>query len=238
MKSLAVRIASLKEMIILEEKRVTLQEQISILDQRLATIQEKLYGDHALPSIQVKPKFRANGKRKGRGELKAQILEILQAAGKAGATVKELANRIGIKTVNVHSWFSANVKKMSGLKKIGEARYALNKPSKSAKQAKAPKKAKAAKHIAKPVKAPKKSKSAKKSKAAKEAKPRAIRGELKGQILEELKKAGPAGITIKDLSAKLNANYKNIYIWFVTTGKRIAGIKKVGPAKYKLEAAG
>ena len=75
------------------------------------------------------------------------------------------------------------------------------------------------------------------SKAAKTGKTRAVRGQLKEQILNELKSAGATGITIKDLAAKLNANYKNVYIWFVTTGKRIAGIKKVGPAQYKLEAA-
>ena len=44
-------------------------------------------------------------------------------------------------------------------------------------------------------------------------------------------------MTIKGLAAKLNANYKNVYFWFVTTSKKIAGIKKVGPAQYKLEAA-
>ena len=244
MKHLAIRIASLKEMIALEEKRVSLQEQISTIDQRLTTIQEQLYGAGALPTIVVKaPKLVANGERKGRGELTGQILEILQAAGKTGASVKELAGRIGIKEANVHSWFSANLKKMSGLKKIGAARYALNEaaviPSKPAKKAKAPKakKAKVAKKVGKAIKAPKKLKAVKAPKAVNAGKPRAVRGQLKEQILNELKNAGAAGITVKELAEKLNANYKNVYIWFVTTGKRVAGIKKVGPAQYKLEAA-
>ena len=238
MKHLAIRIASLKEMIALEEKRVSLQQQVSTIDQRLATIQDQLYGAGALPAIAVnQPRLIAKGKRKGRGELKGQILEILQAAGKTGASVKELASRIGIKAANVHSWFNANLKKMGGLKKIGEARYALNGtvliPAQLPKKAKAPKakKVKLAKKAGKQAKAPKK------LKTVKAVKPRAVRGQLKEQILKELKNAGAAGITIKDLAAKLNANYKNVYIWFVTTGKRIAGIKKVGPAQYKLEAA-
>lgn len=253
MKHLAIRIANLKAMIALEEKRVTLQEQISTIDQRLAAIQDQLYGPGALPTVVAKqPKFVAKGKRKGRGELKGQILEILQATGKTGSSVKELANRIGVKTVNIHSWFSANLKKMSGLKKIGAARYALTEaaviPSELAKKVKAPK-VKISKVKAAKVKAPKakKAKAAKKAvkadkapkkiKALKVSKTRAVRGQLKEQILNELKNAGAEGISIKDLAAKLNANYKNVYIWFVTTGKRVAGIKKVGPAQYKLEAA-
>lgn len=244
MKHLAIRIANLKEMIALEEKRDSIQEQISTIDQRLATIQDQLYGAGALPAIVAKqPKLIAKGKRKGRGELKGQILEILQAAGKAGASVKEIAGRIGVKAVNVHSWFSANLKKMSGIKKIGAARYLLNEtsviPSKLTKKAKTPKapKAKKAKEVKKADKQTKTSKKGKTVKAVKVVKNRAVRGQLKEQILGELKNAGASGITIKDLAAKLNANYKNVYIWFVTTGKRIAGIKKVGPAQYKLEAA-
>jgi ribosome-binding protein aMBF1 (putative translation factor) len=247
MKHLAIRIANLKAMIALEEKRVTLQEQISTIDQRLATIQDQLYGAGALPAVAARSsKVVSKGKRKGRGELKGQILELLQAIGKAGSSVKELAARIGVKEANVHSWFSANLKKMSGLKKIGAARYALteaavipSKPSKPAKKVKAPKakKVKVAKKAIKAAKAPKKVKALKADKVVKVSKPRAVRGQLKEQILNELKNAGAEGITIKDLAAKINANYKNVYVWFVTTGKRIGGIKKVGPAQYKLEAA-
>ena len=250
MKHPNIRIARLKEMIALEEKHSSLLTHIDVINERLAAIQSELYGSGAGRNATGKPsripaqtawgKLNSNGLRKGRGVLKGQILEMLTAAGKGGVSVRELAARIGVKAANIHSWFSINLKKTAGLKKVGEARYALNgavevapKPAKKAKAkkakaAKAPKKAKAGK----PAKVVKAAKGGKKGKAVKSA-----RGALKGQILGALKSAGPEGMTIKDLAAKLDANYKNIYIWFVTTGKKIAGIKKVGPAQYKLEAA-
>jgi len=254
MKHPNIRIARLKEMIALEEKRASLQTNITAVNERLAIIQSELYGSGAsrnfaakgqrVPAQKVAVKLQKKGQRKGRGELKGQILEMLDAAGNAGASVKELADRIGIKTANIHSWFAANIKKLAGLKKVGAARYALNGSavvsSKPAKKAKAPKAVKAPKKAkdAKAVKAAKAPKPIKASKVVKKAKVvKAGRGQLKEQILNELKSAGAEGITIKDLAAKLNANYKNVYIWFVTTGKKIAGIKKVGPAQYKLEAA-
>jgi hypothetical protein len=62
------------------------------------------------------------------------------------------------------------------------------------------------------------------------------RGALKEKIMQELQTAGAKGITVKDLSEKLSVPYKNLYIWFVTTGKKDPNIKKVGQAKYKLES--
>ena len=113
MKHPNVRIARLKEMIALEEKRSTLLSQIATVDERLSTIQGELYKGGIspvpaprkllVPAQKALGKLQSKGKRKGRGELKGQILEILQAAGNTGATVKELANRIGIKAANIHS---------------------------------------------------------------------------------------------------------------------------------------
>lgn len=59
---------------------------------------------------------------------------------------------------------------------------------------------------------------------------------MKEAILQELKKAGAEGVAIKDLSNKLGVKYKNLYIWFVTTGKRTPGVEKAGPARYRLAA--
>jgi len=253
MKHPNIRIARLKEMIALEEKRASLISHIDAVNERLSIIQSELYGAGASRDVAAKKlrvaaqtpwvKLKPTGMRKGRGELRGQILEMLSAAGKAGVSVKELADRIGVKTANIHSWFSINTKKIAELKKIGEARYAINSvvaPSpKPAKKGKAAKKAKAAKtpKKVKVVKSPKVVKATKVAKGGKKSKvSKSGRGELKAQILDALKSAGEAGITIKDLAAKLNANYKNVYIWFVTTGKKIAGVKKVGPARYKLEA--
>lgn len=107
-----------------------------------------------------------------------------------------------------------------------------------AKKAAAPKASKAPKATS----APKAAKSVKAAapKAAKGSKPLtgpARRGELKELVLGHLREAGSEGVTIKELSDATGAKYKNLYIWFVTTGKRLGGIEKVGPARYRLVEA-
>ena len=231
----ANRISQLKQIIALEEKRADLQSKIDALEARIAALQSALYGGK-------KAKSRAGKtQRKGRGALREEILEVLVAAGSKGISVQEIASHLGTKPANIHSWFSINAKKIKGLKKIAEARYALlstatvaKTQTKSTKPVRTTAKAASSKTGTKTAKA----KVARRSAAATKGATRrpAKRGELKEQILDALKAAGSAGITIKDLSEKLNVKYKNLYIWFVTTGKRVAGLKKVAPARYALTA--
>jgi transposase-like protein len=61
---------------------------------------------------------------------------------------------------------------------------------------------------------------------------RAARGSVKAAMVELLKQAGAAGMTIKEIAAKLGASYGQVYTWFQTTGKAIKEIKKVGPGKF------
>ena len=55
---------------------------------------------------------------------------------------------------------------------------------------------------------------------------------LKLPLLKALKNAGPGGITVKELAAKLKVKPNNVFSWFYTTGKKVKGISKVGEAKY------
>jgi hypothetical protein len=64
------------------------------------------------------------GKRGKR--LKAPLLKALSAAGSSGITVKELAAKLKVKPGNIFSWFYTTGKKISGIKKVGEAKYAYN----------------------------------------------------------------------------------------------------------------
>lgn len=61
---------------------------------------------------------------------------------------------------------------------------------------------------------------------------RAKRGALKAVVLEQVKNAGRAGITVKDIAARIGVKYNRIFTWFYTTGRNITEIKKVGPGKY------
>ena len=63
----------------------------------------------------------------------------------------------------------------------------------------------------------------------------AKRGQLSAGILSALQAAGSKGITVGDLATQLGANYKNIYVWFATTGKKHP-LKKLAPATYSLSA--
>lgn len=94
-------------------------------------------------------------------------------------------------------------------------------PAKAAKAPKAPKIPKKAPKVAKAVKAPKVA---------------GKRGALKNDILKLLSAAGPAGASVKDISAQLGVKNQNVHVWFSTTGKKLAEISKVGEARYAYQA--
>jgi hypothetical protein len=79
---------------------------------RPAGVQTKL-------AVVSKAKASKRGKR-----LKEPLLKVLSAAGASGVTVKELATKLKVKPGNIFSWFYTTGKKISGIKKVGEAKYA------------------------------------------------------------------------------------------------------------------
>jgi hypothetical protein len=73
--------------------------------------------------------------------------------------------------------------------------------------------------------------------AAKVPAARAVqRRDIKGEIVDLLKKAGKDGLKVKDLATRLKVAPNRIYTWFYGTGKNVKQIKKVGEAKYRWEA--
>ena len=64
--------------------------------------------------------------RKGRKSkrLKEPLLKALSAAGSSGIKVKDLAAHLKVKPGNIFSWFYTTGKKIKGIKKVGEAKYA------------------------------------------------------------------------------------------------------------------
>jgi hypothetical protein len=64
--------------------------------------------------------------RRRRGALKDGLLKELQAAGKEGLTVKELASALKAKPASVSIWFYTTGKKVKGIKKVGTAKYAYS----------------------------------------------------------------------------------------------------------------
>jgi hypothetical protein len=224
MKSINPRIERLKEMMSLEEKRVALQLQLDEVMERMTTLKDGLFSEtdvHPEPKTAGRKAAAGTTERQTtkRGALKDRIMAALEAAGEAGVRVKDLAQAIGTKPVNVHSWFHSSMKRYPAIKKIQGGHYRLQGSLGDRTPASGRKKKGAA--------------AAPKAKA-KGKRGQSRRGELSARILTELESAGSQGINVRDLAGKLGANYKNIYIWFATTGKKNSSIKKIGPATYRL----
>ncbi len=70
--------------------------------------------------------------------------------------------------------------------------------------------------------------------AGKKSGRRTKRGALREAIVGALRAAGKRGSTIKQLSEKLRVPSANLYVWFNSTGRKVRGLKKIGPATYRL----
>ena len=134
---------TLRELIKLTEQKATLQKQIEAIDARLSAIGSgKSVAPKAAPKgakrgrpakapkapkAAKEPKAPKTGGK--RGALKNDILKLLSTAGPEGASVKDISSQLGVKNQNVHVWFSTTGKKLAGISKVGEARYAYAAPS-------------------------------------------------------------------------------------------------------------
>ncbi len=93
-----------------------------------------------------------------------------------------------------------------------------------------------------------KSKRGRKAKAEKVAKPAPVaKGKAKGGrlkrgaatelILNGLKAAGAAGISVKELAPKIGLKASTMRVWLGTTGKKIKEVEKIGWGRYRFAAA-
>lgn len=125
--------------------RIQLTQEKDRLERRLSEIERALGGEIPTPfraqrTASEKPKKRSGvraartakqqqapqlrKKRRALGQLKAQIVRALKAAGKEGVAVKDLAQKIGARYNNISIWFLRGGKKLKAIKKVGPARYA------------------------------------------------------------------------------------------------------------------
>jgi hypothetical protein len=120
--------AQLAQLIGLVKKREVLQARLEKVDTALNALEsggsapKKRGRKPGRPALRKSPvKARKRSKR-----LKDSILKLLKTAGSSGITVKELSTKLKVKPGNIFSWFYTTGKKIGGLKKIGEAKYALS----------------------------------------------------------------------------------------------------------------
>ena len=68
---------------------------------------------------------KSSGKRAPKGFLKEQITSMLGAAGEAGASVKEIAEKVGKPVQHIYVWFSGTGKKLGMFDKTSEGKYRI-----------------------------------------------------------------------------------------------------------------
>jgi len=137
--------SSLRSLIKLTERKEALVTAIAKIDAELSTLisgtpasatkrrgrpakaaKAKKAAKGATGSAPVAKKSKgAPAKRAKRGALKTKIFAALKAAGEAGLKVPELSKKIGVKSQNVHVWFSSTGKKLPEIKRIGKGQFKL-----------------------------------------------------------------------------------------------------------------
>jgi hypothetical protein len=237
-------IDTLKEMISLEEKRDALTASLDAIVERLDRLKDQLVSGsksvlgiekRQAPAAKPATPARRGGGRTRRGALAEKVLGQLRKAGSKGLKVREIADAVGTKPANIHSWFHSTMKRNKDIVRTDDGRYALAGAAASVKETPTISAAPAAK--AKGAQTRKRGPRASAAAPAKPAAGRASRrggrpGSLQGRIVSALQSSGSEGVSIKDLSNKLKVNNRNLYVWFATTGKKHPSVKKVGPGRY------
>ena len=113
--------AQLQQLIHLVKEKESLQVQ-------LAGVKRSLDGLFAGNSVEKKTSGVKEPKVRRRAALKDGLLKKLQAAGKDGLTIKELAASLRAKPASVSVWFYTTGKKIKSIKKVGKARFAYAPP--------------------------------------------------------------------------------------------------------------
>lgn len=207
----------------LEERRAVLQNEVDQILAEIDTLQVQLFSPapparlrRQLSSISSNLSRPGGARRMGRGELRSQILEALRAAGDKGVQVKELAAVLRIKAVNIHSWFHSAMRRFPDhIRKAAPGRYVLAGQLEFPASPRAP--------MGRPS-----------TPRASLRRVRSQRGEISRQILGVLSDAGREGISVQEIASKIGANYRNIHVWFSSTGKKNPQILKVGRGRFTL----
>ena len=219
------RIDALRQLMELEQRRSMLQTELDEILAKTAALQSDIFSDAPASwsrrintSNQAPDGNTTRVRRMGRGELRLQIVESLRAAGEKGVLVKELSTLLRMKSVNIHSWFHSAIQRFPQIKKAGPGRYVL----------------------VGELKLPELPSQAEQGRGFNESigrtgrRSRSKRGEVTRLIMQNLDLAGDNGITVQELAGRIGANYRNVHVWFSSTGKRNPLIQKVTRGKYRL----
>jgi len=99
---------------------------LSLLEKKEAIEAELVRFESEFSGLQGwKPAGKPQEKLFKRGALRNEVLKVLKKAGKAGASVDDIAKAIGAKKSNLSVWFTRNSRKIKGIHKVRRCVYAL-----------------------------------------------------------------------------------------------------------------
>ncbi len=220
------RIASLKDLMSLEEQREALQLQLDKIQSKVASLQfticstvdTHLRHDSHLQSSGGSRQV-AQRPRMPRGGLRKQIFEALRAGGSTGVLVKDLAVALAMRPVNIHSWFHSALKRYPQIEKLAPGHYLLN-----------------GNILPTSTTAPSQTRPLATGRSGRQ-RMRPKRGEISRQILELLRGAGSEGISVAQIAAHTGSHYRNIHVWFSSTGKKNPLIQRINRGIYRLQTS-
>jgi predicted transcriptional regulator with HTH domain len=222
------RMDSLKELLQLEQTRINISDSLNAVLERIHFLQnDLLQSSQSIPSqfgtdsdspLKFAQQFGKSPlkRRMRRGELRGRILDFLRAAGTNGARVREIADALGVKPVNVHSWFHTATQRFPQLKRFGPGRYRLESELQDSgfPSTETPK--------------------LRRNRSTRQAS-RGKRGEVSKRILEVLENADPEGIKVAEIAEKVGAKYRNVHVWLSSIGKRNPRIIRSGRGIYRMK---
>jgi len=220
------RMETIKQLLKLEQESIALQTALHAVSAQIISLQNELFL-HQTPAASMalkSAKTAAIGldgqgprvKRMGRGELRDRILRVLREAGAKGASVRNIASILGLRAVNIHSWFHSAIKRHPQIRKSGPGTYFLDKdlPSNGFSQ----RHAGGHDH-----------ESASAQQAARER-----RTESSRRIVEVLEQSSGAGIKVADIARKAGLNYRNVYMWLANETKKHSRISRIGRGVFRI----
>ena len=120
----------IRQLISLVRRKEALQVKLERVTQMIDGMEggeaPKRRGRKPATEISAKPGRKARKTRKRGKRLKEPLLQALKSAGSGGMTVKDLAAKLKVKPGNIFSWFYTTGKKVKGIGKVGEAKYAYS----------------------------------------------------------------------------------------------------------------
>lgn len=215
--------ASIKELMLLEEERLELEASLGSVRGRINQLQTNLvsslglFGKDARTQngrVHLNEPAPSNGTpstRMVRGQLRMQIISALEAVGPQGISVPELARSLGMKPVNVHSWFHSARKRMPEIKKSAPGRYYLDGVPACIQNATL---GQNQRHVRRTG--------------------RARRGETTRRIMEVLTAEGGKALAVADIAARIGMHCRNVHVWLSSTGKKNPLIVRSGRGVYQM----